>query len=63
MEFDLGRAQLSRNGKWERTLGVEGVNADWLWCWLAPRMLTDRKGAVEKAAACLKSGEATREKD
>lgn len=63
MEFDLGSARLFRSGKWQRTLGVEGVDADWLWCWLAPRMLMDRKGAVEKAAACLKSEEATHEKD
>lgn len=32
-------------------LGVEVVNADWLWRWLAPRILKDRKSAIEKAAA------------
>lgn len=60
IEFDLGSTRNSRNGK---MLGVEGANAAWLWCWLAPRMLTDRKGAIDKAAAYLKSAEATREKD
>ena len=60
IEFDLGSTRNFPNGK---MLGVEGANAAWLWCWLAPRMLTDRKGAIDKAAAYLKSAEATREKE
>lgn len=59
IEFDLGRKRKSRNVEW--MLGVEGMNAAWLWCWLAPRMLADRKGTIEKAANYLKSKEATRD--
>lgn len=59
IEFDLGRKRKSRNVEW--MLGVEGMNAAWLWCWLAPRMLADRKGTIEKAAIYLKSKEATRD--
>lgn len=54
IEFYLGSKQGSCNGKLERMLGVEGMNADWL----ASRMIADGRGAIEKAAAYLKSEEA-----
>lgn len=60
IKFDLGSERSFYYGK---LLRVETANENWLWCWLAPRMLTDRKAAIEKAAAYLKSEESTREKD
>ena len=61
VELDLGSTEQSGTEKRERSLAVENVNAHHLWCWLAPRMLTDRAGAVEKAALYLKSEESARE--
>ena len=63
IEFDLGSTENPSHGELERVLGAESANAHWLWCLLAPGMLADRKEAVEKAAAYLKSDEAAREKD
>ena len=63
IEFDLDSTETSSNGKPEHILGAESLNAHWLWCWLAPRMLTDHEGAIQKAAMYLKSDEAARGKD
>ena len=63
IEFDLGSTEDSSHERRERIIGAERVNAHWLWCWLAPRMLRDRKKAVAKAAAYFKSDEAAREND
>ena len=63
IEFDLVSTENHSHERRERIIGAEKVNAHWLWCWLAPRMLTDRKEAVAKAAAYLKSSEAARGND
>lgn len=63
VEFDLGSTEGLSDEKLERVLNGESVNARWLWCWLAPRILADRKEAVEKAAAYLRSDEAARKED
>lgn len=63
VEFDLGSTEGLSDEKLERVLNGESVNARWLWCWLAPRILADRKETVEKAVAYLKSNEAARKED
>ena len=63
IEFDLDKTIEPCTGKSKQILDAERVNARWLWCWLAPKMLTDHEGAVELAATYLKSDEAARGRD